>query len=339
MKKHHYFLAFFYGSVIIFAICFVIIDSLGVNLVHLYQTSRLWLIEQLIFSIFFLSLAVTILLLLTWFLLDDNSKRQINHNLRRILNNQSINVTDDGTEISTNIQRLSKKMNLMTASLQSKENSRILRSQEIVKQERKRIARDLHDTVSQDLFAASMVLSGIAQNVSQLDVDQVGSQLLAVEEMLQHAQNDLRILLLHLRPVELENKTLSEGFKMILKELTDKSDIEVVYHESILTLPKKIEDNIFRIGQEFISNTLKHSQASRLEVYLNQTENELQLKMIDNGIGFDMDSVYDLSYGLKNIEDRVEDLAGNLQLLSQPGKGVAMDIRLPLVNQSEDKNG
>ncbi len=339
MKKHHYFLAFFYGSVIIFAICFVIIDSLGVNLVHLYQTSRLWLIEQLIFSIFFLSLAVTILLLLTWFLLNDNSKRQINHNLRRILNNQSINVTDDGTEISTNIQRLSKKMNLMTASLQSKENSRILKSQEIVKQERKRIARDLHDTVSQDLFAASMVLSGIAQNVSQLDVDQVGSQLLAVEEMLQHAQNDLRILLLHLRPVELENKTLSEGFKMILKELTDKSDIEVVYHESILTLPKKIEDNIFRIGQEFISNTLKHSQASRLEVYLNQTENELQLKMIDNGIGFDMDSVYDLSYGLKNIEDRVEDLAGNLQLLSQPGKGVAMDIRLPLVNQSEDKNG
>ncbi|HFH8577902.1 TPA: sensor histidine kinase [Streptococcus agalactiae] len=339
MKKHHYFLAFFYGSVIIFAICFVIIDSLGVNLVHLYQTSRLWLIEQLIFSIFFLSLAVTILLLLTWFLLDDNSKRQINHNLRRILNNQSINVTDDGTEISTNIQRLSKKMNLMTASLQSKENSRILKSQEIVKQERKRIARDLHDTVSQDLFAASMVLSGIAQNVSQLDVDQVGSQLLAVEEMFQHAQNDLRILLLHLRPVELENKTLSEGFRMILKELTDKSDIEVVYHESILTLPKKIEDNIFRIGQEFISNTLKHSQASRLEVYLNQTENELQLKMIDNGIGFDMDSVYDLSYGLKNIEDRVEDLAGNLQLLSQPGKGVAMDIRLPLVNQSEDKNG
>ncbi|HEN2889422.1 TPA: sensor histidine kinase [Streptococcus agalactiae] len=339
MKKHHYFLAFFYGSVIIFAICFVIIDSLGVNLVHLYQTSRLWLIEQLIFSIFFLSLAVTILLLLTWFLLDDNSKRQINHNLRRILNNQSINVTDDGTEISTNIQRLSKKMNLMTASLQSKENSRILKSQEIVKQERKRIARDLHDTVSQDLFAASMVLSGIAQNVSQLDVDQVGSQLLAVEEMLQHAQNDLRILLLHLRPVELENKTLSEGFRMILKELTDKSDIEVVYHESILTLPKKIEDNIFRIGQEFISNTLKHSQASRLEVYLNQTENELQLKMIDNGIGFDMDSVYDLSYGLKNIEDRVEDLAGNLQLLSQPGKGVAMDIRLPLVNQSEDRNG
>ncbi|HGI2251005.1 TPA: sensor histidine kinase [Streptococcus agalactiae] len=339
MKKHHYFLAFFYGSVIIFAICFVIIDSLGVNLVHLYQTSRLWLIEQLIFSIFFLSLAVTILLLLTWFLLDDNSKRQINHNLRRILNNQSINVTDDGTEISTNIQRLSKKMNLMTASLQSKENSRILKSQEIVKQERKRIARDLHDTVSQDLFAASMVLSGIAQNVSQLDVDQVGSQLLAVEEMLQHAQNDLRILLLHLRPVELENKTLSEGFRMILKELTDKSDIEVVYHESILTLPKKIEDNIFRIGQEFISNTLKHSQASRLEVYLNQTENELQLKMIDNGIGFDMDSVYDLSYGLKNIEDRVEDLAGNLQLLSQPDKGVAMDIRLPLVNQSEDKNG
>lgn len=174
-------------------------------------------------------------------------------------------------------------------------------------------------------------------SLDQMDKEQLQQQLVTVEAMLQNAQNDLRILLLHLRPTELANRSLSEGFTMILKELTDKSGIEVVYKENIGTLPKAIEDNLFRIAQEFISNTLKHAKASRLEVYLNQTPTELQLKMVDNGVGFDMDQVRELSYGLKNIEDRVNDLAGTLRLISQKGKGVSMDIRLPLVMGDEDE--
>lgn len=124
---------------------------------------------------------------------------------------------------------------------------------------------------------------------------------------------------------------------MILKELTDKSNIEVIYKENIGELPRAMEDNLFRIAQEFISNTLKHAKASRIEVYLNQTPSELQLKMLDNGIGFDMDEVRDLSYGLKNIEDRVDDLAGTMHLISQKGKGVSMDIRLPIVRGDDDE--
>ncbi|MGV3082252.1 sensor histidine kinase, partial [Streptococcus dysgalactiae] len=130
---------------------------------------------------------------------------------------------------------------------------------------------------------------------------------------------------------------LSEGLHMILKELTDKSNIEVIYKENIGELPRAMEDNLFRIAQEFISNTLKHAKASRIEVYLNQTPSELQLKMLDNGIGFDMDEVRDLSYGLKNIEDRVDDLAGTMHLISQKGKGVSMDIRLPIVRGDDDE--
>ena len=60
--------------------------------------------------------------------------------------------------------------------------------------------------------------------------------------------------------------------------------------------------------------------------------------MIDDGIGFDMDEVHDLSYGLKNIEDRVDDMAGTVKFLSQKDKGVSMDIRLPLVKE-EEENG
>lgn len=335
MKKQHYLFFLLYSSVIILFIIFIVLNSLGIKLGSLLKD--FWVAEQFVFSVFFLILSITVLLLLLWMILDDNSKRSINQNLRRILNNQPIKADQDN-EISLNLTRLSKKMSHLTTSLQNTENSRILNSQEIVKQERKRIARDLHDTVSQELFASSMILSGVSQSLDNLDKDQLKLQLTTVEELLQNAQNDLRILLLHLRPTELENRSLSEGFDMILKELTDKSNIEVVYQKNISQLPKAIEDNVFRIAQEFISNTLKHAKATRLEVYLNQTESELQLKMVDDGIGFDMDEVHELSYGLKNIEDRVDDMAGTVKFLSQKGKGVSMDIRLPLVKE-EEENG
>lgn len=334
MKKRYYFLVWLYSSVTVLTIVVVVMNNLGLTINDLKVD--LWKTKRLLFSITLLIVSVTLLLLLLWIILDDNSRRGTNQNLRRILNNQPISL-EENSEININLIRLSKKMAHMTASLQKKESAYILDNQKIVQRERKRIARDLHDTVSQELFASSMILSGVSMSIEDLEKDELQSQILTVESMLQNAQKDLRILLLHLRPTELANRTLTEGFHMIFKELTDKSDIEVVYRENISKIPKSMEDNLFRIAQEFISNTLKHAKASRLEVYLNQSSNEVQLKMVDDGVGFDMDDVRELSYGLKNIEDRVDDLAGSVNLLSQKGKGVSMDIRLPVV--LEDENG
>lgn len=334
MKKHYYLLVWLYSTITILSIVFVVMDNLGID--FQYLKLNLWRFEKLFFSILLLIVSVTLLLLLLWILLEDISKRGINQNLRRILNNQPIKL-EETSELNINLIRLSKKMFHMTNSLQKKESAYILDTQKIVQRERKRIARDLHDTVSQELFASSMILSGISMSLDYLEKEELNNQILTVEAMLQNAQKDLRVLLLHLRPTELANRTLREGIDMILKELTDKSDIEVIYKENISKLPKSVEDNLFRIAQEFISNTLKHAKASQLEVYLKQTKNEVQLKMIDNGVGFDMDEVRDLSYGLKNIGDRVDDLAGTFNLISQKGKGVSMDIRLPIM--SEESNG
>lgn len=325
---------FLYAAVTIISIVFVIINSLNLDLKSLLAD---WLVlEQFILSLLAAFISLTFLLLLVWMILDDNSKRHLNQNLKRILLNQAITQEDD-TELGKNVNLLSRKMQQLTNNLQKTENTYIASSQEIVKKERKRIARDLHDTVSQELFASSMILSGVSHNLDQLEKKQLQTQLLAIEDMLNNAQNDLRVLLLHLRPTELEGKTLSEGLAMILRELTDKSNIEVVYKEDIGELPKTIESNFFRIAQEFISNTLKHAKASRLEVYLYQTSSKVQLKMIDDGIGFDMDVVRDLSYGLKNIEDRVNDLAGTVKFLSAENKGVVMDIHVPIMKGDADE--
>jgi hypothetical protein len=129
MKKHHFILFILYASIIIISIVIVVLDSLNLHLKNLI--TDFWMGEQFVFSIVFLILAVTILLLLLWVILDDNSKRGINQNLRRILNNQPITLDED-TEINTNLSRLSKKMTHLTNSLQNTENSRILNSQEIV---------------------------------------------------------------------------------------------------------------------------------------------------------------------------------------------------------------
>ncbi|WP_019316224.1 sensor histidine kinase [Streptococcus mutans] len=334
MKKKTILMIFLYAAVTIISIVFVIINSLNLDLKSLLAD---WLVlEQFILSLLAAFISLTFLLLLVWMILDDNSKRHLNQNLKRILLNQAITQEYD-TELGKNVNRLSRKMQQLTNNLQKTENTYIASSQEIVKKERKRIARDLHDTVSQELFASSMILSGVSHNLDQLEKKQLQTQLLAIEDMLNNAQNDLRVLLLHLRPTELEGKTLSEGLAMILRELTDKSNIEVVYKEDIGELPKTIESNFFRIAQEFISNTLKHAKASRLEVYLYQTSSKVQLKMIDDGIGFDMDVVRDLSYGLKNIEDRVNDLAGTVKFLSAENKGVVMDIHVPIMKGDADE--
>ena len=99
------------------------------------------------------------------------------------------------------------------------ENHSLAREEEIIEKERKRIARDLHDTVSQELFAAHMILSGVNQQALKLDREKMQTQLQSVTAILETAQKDLRVLLLHLRPVELEQKSLVEGIQILLKEL------------------------------------------------------------------------------------------------------------------------
>lgn len=333
MKRHTILLMLLYAFLTISAVAYVIMTSFGLALVDIMANPFGW--WRLLFSIASLSVSLTLLFLMVWYWSDEAAKRHLNKNLRRMLADKAISKQPQ-TELGTNISLLSKKLQHLTASLQKTENAYIQNGQEIVQRERKRIARDLHDTVSQELFAATLMVSGLAQTMAYLDKEQVTQQLVTLEGILQQAQKDLRILLLHLRPTELEGRTLSEGFAMILTELRDKSEMAVTYQEDIQGLPKLIEENLFRIAQEFISNTLKHAKASQLDVYLVQTDNQVQLKMVDNGQGFEVDEARSLSYGLKNIEDRVEDMAGTVTFLSAKGKGMSMDIRVPIMEEKDD---
>jgi len=287
--------------------------------------------QKLVFLALIFSISLTFFFILFWRLIDEVSRKTIQINLKRLLAGKEVASVGDA-DLDASFKSLSGKLSLLTEAIQKADNQVLVKEEEIVEKERKRIARDLHDTVSQEIFAAHMILSGLSQQATKLEPENMQTQLQGVTAILETAQRDLRILLLHLRPVELEQKSLVEGIQSLLKELKEKSDLKVAFKFQVVSLPKKIEEHIFRIVQELISNTLRHAQASCLDVYLYQTETELQLKVVDNGRGFEPADVDDLSYGLANIKERVEDMAGTLQLLTAPKQGLAVDIRIPLLD-------
>lgn len=330
MKKQSYLLIGLTSFLFILFLVNSLLDILNLDWSYLLQDIEKT--EKLIFLILVFSLSMTFFFVLFWRVIEEVSRRKMQVNLKRLLAGKEVIPFAD-PDLEASFQSLSGKLNLLTEAVQKAENQGLVKEETIIEKERKRIARDLHDTVSQELFAAHMILSGVSQQALKLDREKMQTQLQSVAAILETAQKDLRVLLLHLRPVELEEKSLVEGIQILLKELEDKSDLKVSLKQNVSKLPKKIEEHIFRILQELISNTLRHAQASCLDVYLYQTDVELQLKVVDNGIGFQLGSLDDLSYGLRNIKERVEDMAGTVQLLTAPKQGLAVDIRIPLLDK------
>ena len=330
MKKQSYLLIGLTSLLFILFLTNSLLDILNLDWSYLIQDIEKT--EKFIFLIFVFSLSMSFFFVLFWRVMEEISRRKMQINLKRLLAGKEV-VSFADPDLDASFKSLSGKLNLLTEAVQKAENQGLVREEAIIEKERKRIARDLHDTVSQELFAAHMILSGVSQQALKLDREKMLTQLQSVAAILETAQKDLRVLLLHLRPVELEEKSLVEGIQILLKELEDKSDLKVSLKQNVSKLPKKIEEHIFRILQELISNTLRHAQASCLDVYLYQTDVEVQLKVVDNGIGFQLGSLDDLSYGLRNIKERVEDMAGTVQLLTAPKQGLAVDIRIPLLDK------
>lgn len=330
MKKQSYLIIGLTSLLFILFLANSLLDILNLDWSYLLQDIEK--MEKLVFLVLVFSLSMTFFFVLFWRVMEEISRRKMQVNLKRLLAGKEVVAFAD-PDLDASFKSLSGKLNLLTEAVQKAENQSLVKEEAIIEKERKRIARDLHDTVSQELFAAHMILSGVSQQALKLDREKMQTQLQSVAAILETAQKDLRVLLLHLRPVELEEKSLVEGIQILLKELEDKSDLKVSLKQNVSKLPKKIEEHIFRILQELISNTLRHAQASCLDVYLYQTDVEVQLKVVDNGIGFQLGSLDDLSYGLRNIKERVEDMAGTVQLLTAPKQGLAVDFRIPLLDK------
>ncbi|WP_078549963.1 sensor histidine kinase [Litchfieldia alkalitelluris] len=201
---------------------------------------------------------------------------------------------------------------------------------EMVSRERNRLARELHDSVSQQLFAASMLMSAITETRDSVESAE-GKQLKMVENMIHQSQLEMRALLLHLRPAALKGKTLQEGMKELLNELMQKVPIDITWKIEEIDLDKGVEDHLFRILQESVSNTLRHAKCSKLEILLIFRDDFVILRISDNGIGFDVNSERSTpgSYGLQNMYDRATEIGGTLKIVSLLNSGTKLEVKVP----------
>ncbi|MGO3733297.1 MAG: sensor histidine kinase [Vagococcus sp.] len=259
-----------------------------------------------------------------------------------MLDKHQVSQLDDDyiSEIDRDIYVIRDKMYVMSKELQELNSHPKLvegeSKEELIKEERHRIARELHDSVSQQLFAATMMLSTLNELVVDLDVpDVVEKQLILIADIINASQSEMRALLLHLRPINLEQKTIKQGIELLLKELQTKINIELIWDVEDMSLPSSVEDNLFRIVQELLSNTLRHAKATSLEVYLKQIEKTVLLRIVDDGVGFDMEQTKVGSYGLNNIKERVAGMGGTCRIVSFKKQGTSIEIKVPVVEESD----
>lgn len=214
-------------------------------------------------------------------------------------------------------------------------NDREKSLQEVVAQERNRLARDLHDSVSQQLFAASMMMSAINEGKEEMGTS-LQHQIQMVEKMIHQSQLEMRALLLHLRPVALKGKSLQTGIKDLLEELMERIPIELDAKIETFSIDKGVEDQLFRIMQEAVSNTLRHAQAESLAITLIKRESFIIMRIADNGKGFDMETVHTGSYGMETMKERAQDLGGELKVVSLPDKGTRIEVKIPSILAEEE---
>ncbi|MGM0807037.1 MAG: sensor histidine kinase [Bacillota bacterium] len=211
------------------------------------------------------------------------------------------------------------------------------RIQEIISQERNRLARELHDSVSQQLFAASMIMSAVNETRREEDSRET-KQLKLVEETIHQTQLEMRALLLHLRPAALNGKSLQKGMEELLQELLQKVPIELKWKIETIPLAKGVEDHLFRILQESVSNILRHAQANKAQILLVQREDLIILRIEDDGVGFKMDQEKTGSYGLQNMHERAAEIGGTLKIVSLPGEGTRLEVKVPILKAGDEGN-
>jgi two-component system, NarL family, sensor histidine kinase LiaS len=253
------------------------------------------------------------------------------------LNQAYAEISSISKRVSKLHKQISEKAMLSQRLATEKAEEQESRIQEIISQERNRLARELHDSVSQQLFAASMLMSAINETKGPSE-DREAKQLKMVEEMIHQSQLEMRALLLHLRPVALKGKCLQEGIEELLIELRQKVTMDIKWKVEPFPLDKGVEDHLFRILQESVSNTLRHAKAEELEVLLIKRDDKVIMRIVDDGIGFNVEEAKAGSYGLQNMHERAGEIGGTLKIVSVENKGTRLEVKVPILMVAGEKN-
>jgi Signal transduction histidine kinase len=194
-------------------------------------------------------------------------------------------------------------------------------------EERNRLARDLHDSVKQQIFAVAMQI-GATQSLLKRDPAAAEVRLQEARKLVNQTQQELTSLISELRPVALNGKSITTALRELTTRWTQQTGIVATLHaESHEPLPHVVEEALFRVTQEALSNVARHSKASLAQMDLTTTNDIVTLAITDNGQGFDTTHRDGPGFGLHSMRERMKALGGDVQCESAPGKGTCIIAR------------
>ncbi|TEB07003.1 Signal transduction histidine-protein kinase/phosphatase DegS [Pelotomaculum schinkii] len=207
----------------------------------------------------------------------------------------------------------------------------IIKAQE---EERKRLAREIHDSPAQSM-ANIVMRAEYCLKLLDLDPAKVREELVALQELVRMSLMDVRKIIFDLRPMVLDDLGLVPAIKRYLSDcrLQNEHPIEFLFFGQPRRLDTSVEVALFRIVQEAVTNIRKHAQANNALVKVEVLENKINIHIKDDGLGFEQDKVMversAEGYGLVGIRERVQLLKGEMSITSSPGNGTALCVSVP----------
>jgi signal transduction histidine kinase len=204
-------------------------------------------------------------------------------------------------------------------------------------EERKRIARELHDEYGQSLTALKMSIES-SENMTSPGQRKLKEKLRSAEALVVNTLEDLRRLTLDLRPYALDELGLIAAIRAYAQRHLESAGIKVKFENKDLNerLAPAVETTLFRIIQETIHNTTKHAQAKNVKIQLAARNDKITVVVEDDGMGFNVDATFKSkvgmqSLGLLGIQERATLLGGTFKIESQPGRGTCLIVEIPVV--------
>ena len=214
------------------------------------------------------------------------------------------------------------------------ENARLYeRSRELsVVEERNRLARDLHDSVSQTLFSMTLTAEAALAAIGK-DPQAAAEEVANIRDLSQAALQEMRSLIFELRPADLESDGLIATLEKHVDVMrrTGRGDVHIEAG-GYVPQPIAVEQVLFRIVQESLNNASKHAGASRIDVELKIEDGNVRLTVMDDGDGFDVSDPQIRAHrlGITSMEERADELGGRLRIESTKGKGTRVVLEVPI---------
>lgn len=240
------------------------------------------------------------------------------------------------------LSEISEKFNRMANALEQSIRNNHQLTQQIIhlqEEERKKLARDLHDEIGQYLTAVHIDASAMVA-ASKLSAAQESAQ--AIARITRQMMFTIQDILSRLRPRVLDELGLNLALAELIHHWRDRNRGIVVAHaipSQLLQTNESVSVTVYRILQECLTNISKHASAQRVKIDIKESSDGLSLSIEDDGLGFDP-SAPNRGYGLAGMQERVEGLMGTMDIMSQPGAGTRIKVHFnPLANNHMDKAG